>query len=472
MLRTSLVVSSLMFGAILHALTLDIRLLTPVSTRTSRLGSEIRAVVIAPAGGVAAGSMVHGKITQVRRVGLGFVHETARVRLAFDELRLADGTIIPVESQITAVDNARERVDRRGAIRGSRATASVSHRMAGKLVNLAMHHPYIFIPALVVQTALIRFPEPEIEFPAGTDMRIAVDGEIPVAAAVTRTEFDPKLDAALKDIVAKTPYWSYFEGQKDVSDVVNLVFVGSRDALERAFVAAGWSGADPMSPTNRYRVVRAIVENRPYRDAPMRRLLLDGTGPDMEWQKSLNTFSKRHHLRVWSRGGDWNGTPVWLSAATHDISITFSLHQGFTHRIHDDVDLEREKVVNDLRLTGCVDAVTRIGRPELVDVDEERERRSVRTDGAVAAVMLNSCENPVATEATPDPVPPHIAKRIIRRINLSLRNQYLRNNWPWKLAEGGRYGYRMVRSLRHGVPKPPALALRRSEGSRSVPGGN
>ena len=126
----------------------------------------------------------------------------------------------------------------------------------------------------------------------------------------------------------------------------------------------------------------------------MRTLLLDGAEPDFTYQKSLNTFAKRHHLRVWRRPEEWQGRTIWASAATRDIGATFSVRPfGFTHQIEDQVDLERDKVVSDLVFTGCAASVSYVHRA--FDYRSGPDyRRGVSTDSRVAVVELNACQAP------------------------------------------------------------------------------
>ncbi len=104
--------------------------------------------------------------------------------------------------------------------------------------------------------------------------------------------------------------------------------------------------------------IRAIAEEHALADAPMRTLPLDGVEPDLQLQKSLDTFAKRDHLRIWAWDREPTDVRYWASAATRDLAAGFSIRPfGFTHQIQDDVDLERDQVVSDLSFTGRVDSV-------------------------------------------------------------------------------------------------------------------
>jgi hypothetical protein len=195
-------------------------------------------------------------------------------------------------------------------------------------------------------------------------------------------------------------------------------------------------------------VVRAIMEEREYPTAPMRTLLLDGDQPEFSFQTSLNTFEKRDHLRIWRRPEDSQGREVWASAATRDIAATFSMGHpfGFTHEIQNNVDLERDKVVSDLELTGCVASVQYVDRPERVRAAGHEFRKGVHTDSRVAVVELNDCSGPRQDFATVEIDPqPSVAVRMFRRVTLTARNHFMRDNLIWRSGDAARIGYLTLR---------------------------
>jgi hypothetical protein len=196
------------------------------------------------------------------------------------------------------------------------------------------------------------------------------------------------------------------------------------------------------------KAIRAIAENRALADAPMRMLLLDGLQPDMQLQKSMDTFEKRDHLRVWARDRELEGREVWASAATRDLAAVFSIRPfGFTHQIQDDVDLERDQVVSDLAFTGCVDSIAYVARPDTVRTSGELYRKGVFTDSRVAVISLNSCVQPredLSDAGSMAQAPKMV--RWVRRVTLTARNHYLRDNWIWRGGEAIRMVFRTARS--------------------------
>jgi hypothetical protein len=437
---------------------IEVRLLTPVSSYSSRAGTEIRASVLGAVcqqSGVPfpAGTVVSGIVKAIRRVGLGLVRETARMELDFRDLHLQDGRDYPLQARLIRIDNARERVDRAGAIRGARATDSLSNRLSMRIASEALVHPIGLIPLFVLENTMFRFPNPEIEYTSGTELVLELENPVggdisgcPTAEPVVHADESDEL----QHLIAALPYWTYCQRNRKPMDPTNLVFVGSQEEIERGFAAAGWNGSQPASASTRLEGLRAMMDRRGYDDAPMTTLLLDGAEPDINRQKALNTLGKRDHLRIWKRDGEWRGRTVWASAATKDVAATFSFQPfGFSHQIQNDIDLERDKVVTDLEFTGCVDSVSYVERPEVLRSPEYEERKGVVTDARIAIVELNSCDTPVpAAETEGENPPPPVAFRIFRRLMLTARNHIIRDNLIWRRGEAVYVGFRMLRNWR------------------------
>jgi LssY-like putative type I secretion system component LssY len=436
-------------------LRIEARLLTPISSYSSRVGSEIRALVTTPlcidGGAIPEGAVLRGSLLKKRRVGLGLVRETASLQTEFHDLRLSDGSVYAVEAHLESIDNARERIDAKGVIHGIRATSALSNRAGERLIFLAMGHPYAVVPLLALEAGLFHFPDPEIQYRRGTELYLNVklpEEWGPAEACPSEpVEASEQEMTALRGLVDDLPYWSYSKRQSQPMDLVNLLFVGSSAALETAFDAAGWTGSRSNSFSAGFGAIRALAERNADEDAPMRTLLLSGAEPAYALQKSLNTFEKRHHLRIWQREGEWRGQPVWASAATKDIGTTFSMRPfGFTHEIQNQVDLERDKVVSDLQFTGCVATVIFVPRPEPVRGSGQDYRRGVSTDAKVAVVIFNSCQQPrLDLAAGPlDPQPSRLV-RGFRRVTLVTRNHFIRDNWFWRGYEALRMSYAAIR---------------------------
>jgi hypothetical protein len=139
-----------------------------------------------------------------------------------------------------------------------------------------------------------------------------------------------------------------------LSDLTNVLFIGSRNQVAAAFNAAGWTQANPASVRGRIAWIRAVAERRGDESAPMSPLLLNGAESDMAWEKGLNDVSKRHHIRMWRGAATCDGQETWVGAATRDVDFAYLRPGGrLTHRIDEEVDQKRDKVAYDLAFTSC-----------------------------------------------------------------------------------------------------------------------
>ena len=192
---------------------------------------------------------------------------------------------------------------------------------------------------------------------------------------------------ALSALVSLQPLQTVAQSPPSPSDLTNLMFIGSTEQVESAFRDAGWFAASALSGSSKMETARAIIEDRGYNEAPMSVLLLDSRPPDLALQKQTDTFAMRHHIRIWQRPQTFVGKPVWIAAATHDISISFSpVSKSFTHKIDSNIDLERSKVVKDLLFTGRVQALALVVRSGISPGSTNATGDTLITDGKMAVL--------------------------------------------------------------------------------------
>jgi hypothetical protein len=441
---------------------LEIRLTTAVGTYASKVGTPVSAVLTTPLIAdhevlLPVGTSVTGEVKSVRRVGLGIVHETAAIEIEFNKATLPDQTTYPISARVIEVDNARERVDHAGRILAERATSSVSNRAVGYVklaVGLNIHAQ---LGMWAVKTLVSDVAEAEICYPAGVDFTLALTAPLTVAARdeelgdVPRTTDSLTTDelAALDEVVTGIPGRTENRSNHP-SDLINVMFIGTRVQLEAAFLAAGWTQTPPSTLRSHLRNIRAVMESQGNSTAPMSALLLAGEAPDMMWQKGLNDVGKRHHIRIWKRKETWNGEEVWVGAATHDINYAF-LRPGMpvTHRIAEAIDRERDKVVHDLEFSSTVDLADWMDRTEFRHEMHNATGDAMSTDGRLAVVHLRTRPAAQFIVSFPDaPLPMHgrMLQRLARREILSLRNELLRDNSYWRSYEAIRFA---VAAARH-----------------------
>jgi hypothetical protein len=155
-------------------------------------------------------------------------------------------------------------------------------------------------------------------------------------------------------------------------------------------------------------------------------MVLDGNRSDIELQKSLNSFARRHHLRIWRRPQETQGEGVWAAAATEDIGIKFSRQaRNFTHVIDGNVDAERTKVVDDLIYTGCVSEAGLIERNNLPQGLENGTGTKLTTDGRVVVLRIGECAQPLVMPG----VGISERKNMFRSLGASVRTELIRSNF-------------------------------------------
>ena len=417
-----------------------IRLIDPVSSFKSQPGSSVRAILAesprcdgAPL--FPESTAVEGVVKSVRSVGLGFRHETARLDLQFGKLILRSQTHLDFSARVIEVANARESV-KNGIIHGIQSTNTPQGRITSRLKHLPTWNPYSDWVLVAYRLAFPISPEPEIYFPSGTDVELQLSAPLPVADLIPSGSPNPDFTGsevvALDGMVASWPERTSTTRGED-ADIVNLVFIGSRQQVASAFRAAGWMTSDPASKASVLRMFHAFLAQKGYSRAPISKQLFQGQSSDSTWEKSLNSYGKRDHLRIWAEPETWQGRQMWASASSRETGAVLSVwHARFLHHVDSDLDAERNNVVRDLTLAGCVDGVHESSRVSVPEHSLNATGDELRTDGGVAVVSLKDCSSPIF-----DPTPPAISMpsqpgnkftRYIRMQVLGFRSDVWRGN--------------------------------------------
>jgi hypothetical protein len=176
-------------------------------------------------------------------------------------------------------------------------------------------------------------------------------------------------------------------------DPLNIALAGSEEALQQGVLAAGWHPADPITLRSSLAIARSTVFHHPYDDAPVSDLFLWNKKQDLAFEQLAgHDARRRHHVRFWrSTESDPDGRPLWFGAATYDRKVGLSHVTGqITHHIGAEVDLERDKLLQDLTSAGQVQTVYWWD-----DFHVRREGKNgggdpYRTDGRLAVVLLVS----------------------------------------------------------------------------------
>jgi hypothetical protein len=425
---------------------LTLRLLQPLSSRTAKEGTAVKAVLISPGvfhGDILLpqGSEFDGKVTAAHGVGLAIKHETAAVTLHFYAAKLPDGRVLSLDARISKIENSQESVNKDGKIQGIRSTGTIGHSAENQIASLAQIDPVLYIFTATAGPAVLGFAEPEILYNAGTELDIEFNRPLLTAQKyeprVPRMDLSGEQAAQFNAMVKGLPFRTRTETTHKPSDLTNLIFIGKPDALRRAFEAAGWEPADELTSAATFQTVKTLTGNQTYKQAPMSTLLLGDDKPLFTLQKTTNTFSSRHHLRVFQTGVSYDGEPVLTASSTQDIGIAFSYKQKtFIHVIDQYLDNERSKVTNDLEYTNCVTSIDLVPRPWVPRDAYNSTGDRLRTDGDAAVLTINECSHPNTTPNTEAARAP-LLERSERNTLLSIKDTLYRGNLIYTGISGG-----------------------------------
>ncbi|WP_460476404.1 LssY C-terminal domain-containing protein [Brachybacterium huguangmaarense] len=179
-----------------------------------------------------------------------------------------------------------------------------------------------------------------------------------------------------------------------LSDPLNVALDGAESDLHVAMRRAGWVLADEQTVGSAWRMVVATLMRRSYAAAPMSALFLMGRRQDFAYQQEVGgTTAQRHHVRFWRMPDDFvlpGGQKVqWLAAGTYDRSVGISLFTlQVTHRIDEDIDRERDYIVDTLRFADPQIPVTVIEDFSTAYHHRNGQGDRLRTDGDLPIVDL------------------------------------------------------------------------------------
>jgi ankyrin repeat protein len=391
--------------------TLSVRLNGPVYSEHSRTGDPVEGTVTYPLCKdgenitckpgelvVAPGTKVQATILFAQKAPNKY--SRPRLVLDFSNIIHTDGTRSPLYARVIDVDNARETVRNNEIIGIVQPHASTKTGLV--LAGLGMINPIAGYTIKGVSAVYGLSLRREILFPAGTDLQVQVVRPSMLKTKDTWSGWPVlQVDAKLEALVKAAPVRVYTKDNKP-SDVTNLMFIGTQQQIEAAFQEAGWFETDSLSIGSALKTVGATIRSSGYSQAPVSLLTVNGKPPDLVFQKALDTFAKRHHIRIWKEPGTWNGREVWIGAATHDIDISKArANTKWGHRIDPHVDREREWIETDLLYAGTATSYALVDRPHVPKTTANGTGDVITTDGQLAIVEVGTTKPNILTPATP-----------------------------------------------------------------------
>lgn len=428
-----------------------VRLSAPVSSFTAKRGTLVRGFLLespqcdgAPV--FPTKTRVEGRVLSVHRVGLGLWRETAALEINFVRVLPVDADPIEIDGRVKLVDNARETV-KIGVIHGIRSTNTPQGMISSRLKHLPSFHLYPDPYLLGFKLLFPIFPEPEINLGAGTDIEVELAGAAKLPDDLAPVPQIPLIghDTELQQDLSNLPERTLTKKGKE-ADVINIVFAGSREDLEKAFTTAGWHQSVPTSTRSVTRDFYSFLSRTSYSTAPMSAQWLGGRKSDLALEKVFQSHEKRNHLRIWSLDDKWEGLPLWASAAVRETGATLSLrHKGFIHHVSDDLDEEQDTILRDLAVAGCVDSVGMIARP-VEHVLRNATGEYFRTEGSLSVIRVKPCDSGLSELGTSSNTKNGSwAYRYLRRQILTVRSDLVRSNCIYGMFELARSATAAVR---------------------------
>lgn len=396
------------FAALADALHADVpegtriwvRLTKPVHSKDSRCGEKLEGIVIAPAMAngrvvLSPGTKVEGTLLSVQAARNRFVR--AEAVLEFANYVHEDGKRTRIAARVIEVDNARETVHH-GRILGAPFPNEAVGRWTIGLRGLGFVLPGVSEGLRWSTHAYNLTLGREIDYREGVEviLRVAVPEKLATRAPQKGWKEIPATKE-LAELVRRQPVRVKTPSGED-SDIVNLMFIGSREDLETGFKMAGWVEARSLGVKSGLITALQALRKSGYSEAPFSLLQLEGKDPDYEYQKDLNTVAKRHHFRVFRRPDTYRGQPVWVASATHDIGIGVG-RKGtqWYHLIDPEIDRERQKIADDLLFTGVASGYTLVDRPEAPTRAGNATGDELRTDGRMMVLHMTGERRPQKT---------------------------------------------------------------------------
>ena len=188
----------------------------------------------------------------------------------------------------------------------------------------------------------------------------------------------------------------------NLGDMVNFLILGSEDAMQKVFTAAGWVKVDADVRGTVLHGILESISKESYLTMPMSPLYLFGRPQDYGWAHAepIKVVASRNHLRIWKAPFQVDAQTLWVGAATHDIGFERDeRNNGVTHKIDPDIDLERDYVQKTLTSTGLVAEVTHVLPADALKEARTATGGSFHSNGLVLVLKLNASAGNVSAKS-------------------------------------------------------------------------
>ncbi|MGY3725235.1 LssY C-terminus [Granulicatella balaenopterae] len=183
-------------------------------------------------------------------------------------------------------------------------------------------------------------------------------------------------------------------GNGVLGDPVNISIVAKEDDIHAAMRQAGWTKADPITIRSSLGIVLSTLKHTSYPAAPVSNLYLFDRPQDFAYQMEVDgSATRRHHVRFWQVPKGWHlpgGKKVdYLAAGTFDCGVGLaSTTLQVTHKIDQEVDKERDYIIESLLYMDSNISVDVIQEFTIPYQDENGGGDPIKTDGHMPIINL------------------------------------------------------------------------------------
>jgi len=174
---------------------------------------------------------------------------------------------------------------------------------------------------------------------------------------------------------------------------LNFVIVESKRNPIVPFIARGWHLAQKLSVASAIETARAFIFRDEYLTSPVSPLYVFNRREDVAVQKTRSTINERIHARFWLTPYTFELRKIWIGQVSRDIGVrlTYQTWNLTTHKIGPDIDFDRSYLLQDLLMSGLVEAYGFVPGVRAAPVSSPRTNLTgdpYYTDGLRAVVFL------------------------------------------------------------------------------------
>ena len=199
----------------------------------------------------------------------------------------------------------------------------------------------------------------------------------------------------LVEWIEKQPAFVTNKDGSKTGDPLNLIVIGTADAVWPAFLSQGWGPTEAMTTGSALKTGFFGIFGGGYKYDPISDLYVYGRAQDIALQKVRNNIHYRNHLRLWEAPVRYQGKQVLIGQISRDIGSRMTTKSSTltTHRIDPDVDETRASLIQDFLWAKALEVFGYAGGVGKISIEEPRGNLTgdiFFTDGKRAVMLLSS----------------------------------------------------------------------------------